>query len=140
MSSNERRYRPTNYAGYVLPFDATTRNENRQLRDSPPSPDRYNPYYRRRTADNFPVPEPVHITPTIARSSLTASASINDPSMDGKNNLLPIQLYMSTFINSCGYRQTDLATKLASISSHKEVYSYKDSKSCMECNNQRPTC
>lgn len=90
MSSNERRYRPTKYTDYILPFDATTRSENRQIRGFPPSPDRNNPYYRRRTADNFLVPEPVHIAPTVARSSLTASASINDLSMDSKNNLLPL--------------------------------------------------
>ena len=139
MSRNERRYRPINYAAYVQPSDSTTDSENRQLRYFPPPPDGYNPYCRRRTADNFPVPEPVHTAPTVARSGLIVSASTNGLSKDSKNHFLPFNYLCQRLLTPVTFRQTSLATKSTSISSH-EVYSYQNSESYMECDNQGPTC
>jgi hypothetical protein len=78
MSSRERQYRPINYAASVPPLKSTTDSEKRQIRRLPSSPDGNNPYYRRRTADNFPQPKPAHVAPAITRSKLPVSASTND--------------------------------------------------------------
>jgi hypothetical protein len=92
MESNERRYRPLNYTAHVAPSSSTTNAENRQFATSPPAPDLANPYYRRRTADNFPGSAPVHSDPTVARSTLTASVSTNDMSKDNPSYTVEQQL------------------------------------------------
>jgi hypothetical protein len=83
MERNERRYIPLNYAQSHL--NAMSGSENRRASAVPPSSairpsqNKENPYYnRRRTADNFPGPGLVHNGPAVVRSTLTASATMNE--------------------------------------------------------------